>query len=741
MIITLRNGNSINVIPSDPSVRHAQLLGDDWVELRFETPYYIDIEPGSSVEFGGRTYWVERPQDVTIRHRRNFEYTARFDSSAARLKYLPFINPDDGRVTFAVTGNANVHLALLVRAANGISAQAWTAGNTVYDSREVTVSYDSMSLWEALSLLADSFGTEYEVDGTAIYLRKVEYNKSAPLILSYGYGNGLKSGIQRSNNGDFPPVLAVAVKGGNRNINTSSNQSAYGAKTLHMPGPGVVHGIPNIIGFDGEKFAYMDGYSAQGGYHYDKETGFDDTSAKYYETSGDGRMLYYAGADAQNPTMPSLSAGTNVEIIDLSHIYPQKEHTVTAVTSQQKTAQAQDGTTETYLEYTVEFATDIDYHDAMIPGSSSLTVIFQSGQLAGRKFDANFVQPWQTGDVGKFVIISKFIDDERMPGGTFVPAVGNRFRVFNCMLPQQYIRDDSDFSGAEWDMAREAVRHMWAYGGSSYRWDADLSTVFAAGMTEAQFAKVRVGGYVSFSDPDVQPQQLLVRIAELRQPLNHERRAEIVLEEYSRLRYRRRGVAMKDSVQRLEAERVDGVVQTGAYNNTHMPSYEDLEEVADSSVGSIIFDRNTYTPSGGVVTLPNLKTVDGQTIKGNGAVGTGRMYGGVYNGMAQASGLSVSSSSRYLYSLQFPDGKRTFSLNVSNSHDNVFVLDNSGNKTQATVTVNANADIVYSTLKELTSITVDPGQIAVINVLRVADAGRTVAYISANSNITKQTNT
>lgn len=619
MTITLANGNTIDITPSDSSARYAQLTGDDWVELRWESAEYVEIRPGSSLSFQGLTYTVERPQDITIVHRRDYEYVVRFDSPLARLKYLPFVDPSDGRVSFAVTGNAGTHLQMLVSGINAVSDVAWSVGNTPTATEEKTISYDSMTLHEALELVAETFGMEFEVIGTALYLRRVEYNKATPLALKYGYGNGLKSGIHRANNGDFPPVLAAVAKGGNRNINTSSNQGGYGSKTLHMPGPGVVNGIPNIIAFDGEKYAYLDGYSS-GTYHYDEESGFSSADAKYYIITNDGHFIKYAGRDGQLPTMPAMTAGTKMDIIDLTHIYPQKEHTVTAVTSQQKTAQAQDGTTETYQEYTIEFATDIDYHAAMIPGSSSLTVIFQTGMLAGREFDANFVQPWQTGDAGKFVVISKFIDDERMPGGLFIPAAGDKFRVFNCMLPQQYIRDDSDWSGAEWDMAREAARYMYTYGEEHYTWEADLSTVFAHGMTAAQFAKVRIGGYVSFTDLAVQVQPLLIRITELKQPLNHPRRVEIKLEEYTRLRWGRRKQIAGDSAQRINSSGVSAEVSGLGYSKTHSPSYSDLSQSTSACVKTISFDGTNYTPVSGLATLPSIKTINGQQVVGSGDI-------------------------------------------------------------------------------------------------------------------------
>lgn len=639
MTITLPNGNTLTITPSDSSARYAQLTGDDWIELKWESSEHVEIPVGSSVTFQGITYVIERPQDVTIQHRRNYEYTVRFDTVAARLKYIKYINPDDGRVSFPVTGDANTHLELLIRGINALSSETWTAGNIIADNKEAVISYDSLSIYEAIELIAETFATEFEIVGTAIYIHKVEYNKSLPLVLSYGNGNGLLPGIKRRNYGDRPPVVALAVKGGNRNLNTSTNTNAYDAKTLHMPVE-LSHGVAMVIGYDGSKFAYSDAWNAGVGYHYAQETGFDTSNAKYYVIGNSGQILYYAGTNGTTPTMPTLAAGTDMDVANLTDIYPAVTHSVTAVETRQEPVQ-EEGSTETYYTaYNVKIQTTIDYEDAQIPGSSSLTIIFQSGQLTGKEFDANYTLD---NGVGTFVIISKFIDDERMPGGTFIPAVGDTLRVFNCMLPYAYIRNDSDHSGAEWDMAREAVKTLFAEGGLRYTWEADLSGIYAAGLPQASFDKIKIGGYVSFSDPSVQSSSLLIRITEIKQPLNHPKWVEIKLEDYTRLRRRRRHEAMSDSAERLTITGFEQALQTHSNMIAERPtivatkeivSETESEERAQAAQTTQYWsDHSTYVPAegeiviytdggsitegGATVYIPKIKIGDGVTTIGN----------------------------------------------------------------------------------------------------------------------------
>ena len=351
MNITLANGNTLAVEPDGDSARYAELTGDDWVELRFSMPEYVEIEPGSAITFNGNTYHVERPQDVTIIHRMYYEYVVRFDSASIRLHHLMYSNPDDGRVEFSVTGPASTHLALLVRGANVYGSLTWTQGACIADneSLEKTISYDTLTLWDALELMGETFGCEWECIGTDIrFLRQVEYNKSLPLSLQYGEGNGLRTGIRRTNLGDKPPVKALVVKGSSTNINTSSDLTSYGSKTLHMAIGN--SGVPLYVGYDGEHYIYQEA-DGQGDPVWSTDPQFNALLAKYFLVNDDGRMLLYCGNDITDLNTPSMGWGDGAEVADLSAIYPQKTHTVTAVSTEQ--VHFADDPTETYLQYTI----------------------------------------------------------------------------------------------------------------------------------------------------------------------------------------------------------------------------------------------------------------------------------------------------------------------------------------------------------------------------------------------------
>ena len=61
----------------------------------------------------------------------------------------------------------------------------------------------------------------------------------------------------------------------------------------------------------------------------------------------------------------------------------------------------------------------------------------------------------------RFELVPQEIDGVTMPNETFKPAVGDTYAVFGIMLPDAYICNNADKTGASWDMFREAARKLY----------------------------------------------------------------------------------------------------------------------------------------------------------------------------------------------------------------------------------------------------------------------------------------
>ena len=132
------------------------------------------------------------------------------------------------RLKFSFTAKPVEFIQLLVDNMN-IHDSGWTVGSCI-DAVERTISFNHEYCFDVLARIAQEWTTEFEFENKKIHLRKVEKFKDAPL-LSYGKGNGFKSGVGRANDGDKQPIGRLYVQGGERNIDFST----YGSSSLLLP--------------------------------------------------------------------------------------------------------------------------------------------------------------------------------------------------------------------------------------------------------------------------------------------------------------------------------------------------------------------------------------------------------------------------------------------------------------------------------------------------------------------------
>ena len=230
MIIYNNVGNKVLEIEvDDNSYRNRAVMGDHSLTLYYSLPEHVEIPVGSYCEFQGETFTLKRPENFKMKHKRLFEYTVLFDPPEANAKVWKFRNPVDGRLKFSLTAKPHEHLQMFVDNMNRRD-KGWTVGECI-DGVETLIAYDHDFCIDALTRMASTFKTEYEFTGKRVSLRKIEYNKSNPLPLSYGRGNGFKSGVGRSNTGDKPPTEILFVQGGTDNIDPSK----YGSSVLLLP--------------------------------------------------------------------------------------------------------------------------------------------------------------------------------------------------------------------------------------------------------------------------------------------------------------------------------------------------------------------------------------------------------------------------------------------------------------------------------------------------------------------------
>ena len=484
----------IDVPVDDNSYRHREIMGDNSLTLYFSLAEHLEIPLGAYVEFEGERYSLNRPEALKMQHSRFFEYTVTLESGQARAKIWKFRNPVDGRLKFSLTAKPQEHLKMFVDNMN-IRDKGWEVGKYI-DSAEKCINYDHAYCWDALGQMAEEFDTEFEIVGKTVSLHKVEYNKTKPLPLSYGKGNGFVSGVGRSNYNDTPPIEILYAQGGTDNIDASE----YGSSELHLPKNGTLK-------YDGERF--------------EDENGFDGSKARTYVADDKGFSIRRL-----DKTLSTLAEDS----LDCTEIYPKRVGVVSEVV-------CVDAKNNFYDIIDSSIPDTLNYEDCLIEGET-MTIIFQSGMLSGKEFEVKYYHEAKDTKEGKkkgrrFEIVPQEIDGQTMPNETFCPKNGNSYAVFHCMLPEAYInahKTDSDpKTGAEWDMMRQCVRYLYDNEEENFTFTGTLDGIWAKRDWVNIGGKILLGGYVLFTDAHFQKEGALIRIIGIKDYINSPHSPELEL--------------------------------------------------------------------------------------------------------------------------------------------------------------------------------------------------------------------
>ena len=318
----------------DNSYASDAIMDDNSLTLYIKTTEPLELPVGAYCTFENQKYTLMRPESFKKNNSRNFSYTVTMESEAAKAKIWKFRNPVDGRLQFSLTAKPIEHLQMVVDNLNRRDG-GWSVGQCI-DDVEHTITYDHNYIIDALVAQATEFNTEYEFKGKVVNLRKVEYNKNNPLPLSYGRGNGFKTGVGRSNQNENMPVEILFVQGGTKNIDPSQ----YGHKELLLPEGGE-------IAYDGQ--------------YFEDEEGFNEKTARHYIVSED--RLSIRRDDGVLSTLAEDS-------LDCSGVYPKREGLVSEVI----TVDAE----KNFYDFTdSSIPSTPNFEDHLIEGEK-MTVIFQS---------------------------------------------------------------------------------------------------------------------------------------------------------------------------------------------------------------------------------------------------------------------------------------------------------------------------------------------------------------------------
>lgn len=483
MVIYDKNNSVILDIPvDDTSYRYRAIRQGDKVYLYFSLTEHVEIPVYSYIEFQGQRYTLWKPENLTKHGERNLEYAVEFGGwweLLNRTKYK-LLSAKPHKLKFPLTAKPCMFMQLLVDNLN-LHDSGWTLG-TCIEASEKALAFSHENCMDVINRLADEWNTEFEFVNKTINFGKVERFKDDPLPLSYGKGNGFKTGIARQSQGEKAPVTILYVQGGDRNIDSSK----YGSTSLLLP--------------KNQELEYR---------------------GRRYKTDTDG--MFIVRADRELTTY-------NEDGYDATNIYPSRVGEVTAI----ETEPGKDSEGNPIMFYNIVDTTipeSLNYRDCRIPGEKA-TIIFQSGVLTGKEFDLVQTDKDLTGYDHKtrtFKLSPLNVDGATLPNENIKPSIGDKYAVFNITLPDAYVCDNASKSGASWEMFREAVQYMYENEEECFTFTGELDGIWAKKKWLEIGGKLQPGSYILFSDTQFQPDGLSIRITGIKDYINNPHSPELEL--------------------------------------------------------------------------------------------------------------------------------------------------------------------------------------------------------------------
>lgn len=448
------NETTLEVQPNDSSYRYRSLMAKPQLVLKFSLPEYIEIPVGAWCEYMGERYILHSPQNIKKNGVRNIEYTLNMGTLQDNMALYKLRNSVDHRLKFGMTAKPHEFIDEIVANLNERDgANVWSRG-TCIEANEKTIEFNHTNVDAALSQVAETFETEWEIVGNVIHLHKVEYYKNDPLPLSYGKGNGFMPGVGRTTPSNELPIKRLYVQGGDRNI----DRSKYGSQYLLLP--------------KSQQLVY---------------------EGMTYQSDADG---YYI------ERVDKISDAVKEDSLDCSEHYPSRVGTVTSVIAVKPEKNFYD-----FIDNTIP--ADLDFNDYIIEGETA-TIIFQSGMLAGKEFEFKYKHSER-----RFEIVPQEIDGQTMPNSIYKPNASgtpDTYAIFGIMLPQSYICDNEAKEGASWDMFREAAKHLYENEDQKFTFTGTLQSLYAKRNWVNIGGKLIVGGYIHFSDSQFAQDGVDIRI-------------------------------------------------------------------------------------------------------------------------------------------------------------------------------------------------------------------------------------
>lgn len=185
-------GGTVNtVVIGEGSVRHYELMSDDYIRLVFSSEKKINIRLGDSITADGwGTFYITQKQKPSYNKTTGgYDYDLQFDAPYYRWRNKLYkYEPKNGRneASWSLTDNLKNHMAVFLR---NLEYYGWTytvdasSYTTEESQRTVFISFQNAYILDALTQIAEAFNLEWWITDNIIHFGKVESGEAVDFKL------------------------------------------------------------------------------------------------------------------------------------------------------------------------------------------------------------------------------------------------------------------------------------------------------------------------------------------------------------------------------------------------------------------------------------------------------------------------------------------------------------------------------------------------------------------------------
>lgn len=266
---------------SPSSTWNRELMTENVVSVSFTHPFYVPLDVNDYVMLEGVKFSIKKVYKPKQKDTQAYSYSVKFYAPIHDAEQVMYLHLADGAYEpkFSLDGGPREHLRKWVDNMNRIYGnEVWSIGEVV-EAGYKTIEYNNVTCWDAATLIAEAFGTEWWTDGFTFNLSRCEHGE----LVELGYMRGLTSLVQSENSDSVKFFTRLIPLGSTRNI----DPSRYGFSRLQLP----------------DRAKYVDRNTDYGLYEYVEEDAFAEIFPHYTGSITSVRSEEKTGEDGNKFTV------------------------------------------------------------------------------------------------------------------------------------------------------------------------------------------------------------------------------------------------------------------------------------------------------------------------------------------------------------------------------------------------------------------------------------------------------